>query len=287
VTTFDLQAHSIHSDGTLRPSAVVSDAAKAGIELLALSDHDTVDGVAEALHAGEEHGVHVVSASELSSVSGDEEDLHILGYRIDHEDAGLRAALADYREDRARRIGAMAQLLRDDGWVLDEEALDDRRDAGKPLGRPHLAQAAFGQAANAERIAREHLVTFSDLLVAYLIPGTPAYLPRTRPTVEAAIATIHAAGGLAVWAHPFWDVDHPEEALADIDRFQAAGLDGVEVFYVTHTEEQTLFLADACDERGLLQTGSADFHGHDHPRFNQFGSFELYGREPVLGAIAP
>jgi len=90
-----------------------------------------------------------------------------------------------------------------------------------------------------------------------------------------------------VWAHPFWEVDRPDEALDTIDRFRAAGLDGVEVFYITHTEEQTLFLADACTERGMLQTGSADFHGPDNPRFNRFGAFELYGREPVLGPIAP
>jgi 3',5'-nucleoside bisphosphate phosphatase len=287
VAGFDLQAHSTESDGTLRPSAVVSSAAAAGIELLALSDHDTVDGVPEALEAGWTHGVQIVPAAELSSVSGEHEDLHVLGYRIDHEDPGLKAALADYREDRARRIEAMAQLLRDDGWALDEDALRRRRDAGKPLGRPHLAQAAFGHEANARRIEAEGLETFSDLLVAYLIPGAPAYRARTHPTVEQAIATIHAAGGVAVWAHPFWDMEQPQQALDTIDRFQAAGLDGVEVFYVTHTEEQTLFLADACAERDLLMTGSADFHGPDHPRFNAFGTFELYGREPVLGPIAP
>src|SRR3954469_10978129 len=224
--SFDLQAHSSFSDGTLAPSAVASAASSAGIELLALSDHDTVDGVDEALAAGWTHGVEIVPAAELSSVDGDEEDLHILGYRIAHEDPALKATLADYREDRGRRIEAMAQLMREDGWALDEATLEQRRAAGLPLGRPPLAQAAFGHPANARRIERESLETFSDLLVAYLIPGAPAYRPRTRPTVAEAIATIHAAGGLAIWAHPFWDVDHPEQALSAIDRFQAAGLDG-------------------------------------------------------------
>jgi predicted metal-dependent phosphoesterase TrpH len=284
---FDLQSHSDYSDGTLAPAEVVSAAARAGIELLALTDHDTVDGVEEALAAGAEHGVEIVPAAELSAVSGGREDLHVLAYRIDHRDPALLATLADYREDRAHRVEAMAQLLRDDDWTLDEAALRARREAGNPIGRPHLAQAAFGHAGNAGRIAREGLATFSDLLVAYLIPGRPAYRPRTRPTVEEAIATIHAAGGVAVWAHPFWDVDAAPEVIAIIDRFREAGLDGVEVFYVTHTREQTLLLADACTERGLLQTGSADFHGPDHPRFDRFGAFELYGREPVLGSIAP
>ena len=283
---FDLQAHSVHSDGTLAAGEVVRRAAEAGIELLALTDHDTVDGVAEALEAGERHGVTVVRAAELSSVSGGREDLHVLGYGIDHRDPLLLERLAGYREDRGRRIGTMAQLLRDDGWTLDEAALRARHDAGKPLGRPHLAAAAFDHPANAARVEREGLTNASELLVAYLVPGRPAYASRTRPTVEEAIGAIHDAGGVAVWAHPFWDVADPADVLATIDRFRAAGLDGVEVFYVAHTREQTLLLADACTERGLLQTGSADFHGPGHPHFSRFGAFERHGREPVLGPIA-
>jgi 3',5'-nucleoside bisphosphate phosphatase len=90
---------------------------------------------------------------------------------------------------------------------------------------------------------------------------------------------------VAVWAHPFWDLDSPEEALTAIDAFTAAGLDGIEVFYATHDEQQTRFLHDAARERGLLATGSADFHGPEHERFSRFRAFELYGLEPVLGPI--
>jgi predicted metal-dependent phosphoesterase TrpH len=89
-----------------------------------------------------------------------------------------------------------------------------------------------------------------------------------------------------VWAHPFWDIDADPEVLDSIDRFQADGLDGVEAFYITHTREQTELLADRCAERGMLTTGSADFHGPDHPRFHAFRAFELFGREPNLGPIA-
>jgi len=97
---------------------------------------------------------------------------------------------------------------------------------------------------------------------------------------------IHDAGGVAVWAHPFWDCDQPEEVLASLERFEGWGLDGVEAFYVTHTREQTHLLADRCERDGLFITGSADFHGPEHERFNAFRAFELYGREPVLGPIA-
>jgi predicted metal-dependent phosphoesterase TrpH len=103
--------------------------------------------------------------------------------------------------------------------------------------------------------------------------------------VEEAIEVIHAAGGVAVWAHPFWDIAERPTVLAALDRFAAAGLDGVEAFYAAHDEEQTRVLYDAARERGLLATGSADFHGPEHDRFSRFGGFSLYGLEPVLGPI--
>jgi 3',5'-nucleoside bisphosphate phosphatase len=97
---------------------------------------------------------------------------------------------------------------------------------------------------------------------------------------------IHGAEGVAVWAHPFWDISEPEQVLEALEHFAAAGLDGVEAFYVTHTREQTLLLAGECARRGLLSTGSSDFHGPSHPRFSAFLAFETYGLEPNLGRLA-
>ena len=136
------------------------------------------------------------------------------------------------------------------------------------------------------RLAREEIVNASQLLEAYLIPGAPAYRRRTRPTVAEAIALVHEAGGVAVWAHPFWDLDAPDEVLDAIDRFAALGLDGVEAFYPTHDAEHAALIAARCAERDLLTTGSADFHGPTHPIFSRFRAFELYGLEPRLGPIA-
>jgi hypothetical protein len=104
--------------------------------------------------------------------------------------------------------------------------------------------------------------------------------------VADSIATIHEAGGVAVWAHPFWDVSEPPAVLETIERFHSYGLDGVECFYATHTREQTELLADRCGELGLLSTGSADFHGPDHAHFSRFRAFSTFGRDPVLGPIA-
>lgn len=286
--TFDLQSHSTCSDGSPAPAEVVTRAAAAGVELLALTDHDTVDGVAEALAAADATGgaIRVVAATELSTIDGDHEDLHVLGYGIDHTDTDFLAELERFRADRAHRATRMADALEDCGFTLDRAPLEARRAAGLPIGRPHLAQAAFNHPNNAQRIADEGLTDFGKLLETYLIPGTPAYRRRTTPTVAEAIAAIHAAGGVAIWAHPFWDIDHPDDVIAIIDRFTGYGLDGVEAFYVTHTREQTLLVARVCAERGLLTTGSADFHGPDHPRFNAFRAFELHGCTPDLGPIA-
>jgi predicted metal-dependent phosphoesterase TrpH len=281
--TFDLQSHSTYSDGTLPPREVVARAAAAGVELLALTDHDTVDGVAEALEAAREHGLRLLPAIELSSIDGDHEDLHVLGYRVDHTNKDFLDILEHFRADRGARAERMADALRDCGFALDTTVIDDKRAAGLPIGRPHLAQAVFNHPDNAARIAAERLQDFGQLLEAYLIPGAPAYRRRTTPTVGEAIGAIHDAGGVAVWAHPFWDVDDPQEVVATIARFATEhGLDGVEAFYVTHTREQTEIAYRAAREHDLLTTGSADFHGPDHPRFNRFRAFDLHGLTPRL-----
>jgi predicted metal-dependent phosphoesterase TrpH len=283
--TFDLQSHSIHSDGALAPREVVAAAAAAGVELLALSDHDNVDGVREALAAAEEFGLRVVPAVEVSAVDGEASDLHVLGYVIDDRDPVLLERLVSWRTDRERRSERMAQALRELGFELEEDGLRQRSAQGKSIGRPHLAQAVVAHPANAERLAAEGHTDFSSFLEAYLIPGRPAFRLREVPTVRDAIAAIHEAGGVAVWAHPFWDYDQAPTVLESIDRFRGWGLDGVECFYPTHTENQTDLLADRCAELSLIGTGSSDYHGPEHRLFSRFRAFRTYGREPALGPI--
>jgi predicted metal-dependent phosphoesterase TrpH len=273
--TFDLQAHSLHSDGTLPAADVVALAAAAGVEWFALSDHDTVDGVPEALEAARAHGIRLSPAAELSAVHKGYEDLHVLGYELRHDDPELLATLHDLRGDRARRIEDMALRMRELGFELDEAVLTARRAAGKPLGRPHLADAILHHPANAARLAGEGIDGRNALFPAYLVPGAPGYVPRSRPTVPQAIEIIRAAGGLAIWAHPLFDVE-PEE----LDEVLAFGFDGIETFYVHHDEQQTRLLYDECVRRGIYTTGSTDFHGPDHESMSSFRNFGLYGLEP-------
>jgi predicted metal-dependent phosphoesterase TrpH len=291
---FDLQSHSTHSDGALAAGEVVARAAAAGVELLALSDHDTVSGVSEALETGERLGVRIVPSVEISSIDdpssrgapGAARELHILGYLIDHTDPSFASTLADFLADRERRTLRMADALREQGLVLDDAAISARVSAGQPIGRPHLAEAVLSAPANASRLREEDIDDIGSLIRGYLIEGRPAFRLRETPTVSEAIDAIHSAGGVAIWAHPFWDVTDSDESLAMIDRFHALGIDGVEAFYVTHTQAQTELLAARCTGLDLLSTGSSDFHGPDNRLFSRFLAFETYGLEPNLGPLA-
>jgi predicted metal-dependent phosphoesterase TrpH len=179
----------------------------------------------------------------------------------------------------------MADLLAGLGLPPDRTEIERRRSAGLPVGRPHLATAAIG--ANRERLEDDGLAECSSFLEAYLCRDGPAYSRRTTPTVAEAIEAIHDAGGVAVWAHPFWDLARDADVLSALERFSAAGLDGVEAFYTTHSPAQTRLLAERAAELGLLTTGSADFHGPEHSRFSRFRAFSLHGCEPRLGPIEP
>jgi len=284
--TFDLQSHSVHSDGALVPAEVVARAAAAGVTLFALSDHDNTEGVAEAVAAGERAGIRLVTATEITALFDGRQDLHILGYDIDPDDATLVAALARSRGDRENRARAMIDTLVELGFAVDEEMLARRSAQGQSIGRPHLAQAVVSRPENRERLAAANLLDPTAFLVEYLIEGRPAFVPRAAPSVAEAIELIHGAGGVAVWAHPFWDIDNAGAVIAAVDTFHGAGLDGIEAFYATHTEEQTRLLVDHAATLGLLTTGSSDFHGPEHHTFSRFRAFSTYGLKPTLGRLA-
>lgn len=284
--TFDLQSHSTHSDGELAPAAVVEAAAHAGVSLLALTDHDSTAGVLEAQAAASSLGLRLLPAVEISTLDPAGKDLHICGYRIDPTFAALEEQLRRSRADRQARAQRMIDALTALGWAIDRGALAQRTAAGKTIGRPHLAQAVIAHPANAQRLREEGLGDATAFLVAYLIEGRPAFSEREAPTVREAVSLIHLAGGLAVWAHPFWDIAKDADVLAALDRFNGYGIDGVEAFYATHTEPQTALLVRRCAELGLFTTGSSDFHGPGHRQFNRFRAFSTYGLTVNLGPLA-
>ena len=192
--------------------------------MLALSDHDTVDGVDEALAAGALRGVRVVPATEISAVDGGYEDLHVLGYGIDHRSGLLaRAPARCPRRPLAPRRGDGGTPAR--ARFRDRPVSDQGPPGGGQAGRPSPTWpprcSLIPPTPSGSR--KEGHADVSSFIPAYLIQGMPGYVARTHPTVEEAIRWIHEAAGVAVWAHPFWDIKDEQEVLAAIDRYRGCG----------------------------------------------------------------
>jgi 3',5'-nucleoside bisphosphate phosphatase len=256
----DLQSHSTVSDGELPPAEVVAAAAHAGVTTLALTDHDAVDGIAEASEAAGEAGIALVPAAEISCIHASIDDLHMLGYWIDVD--AIRPMCSRAQEERMTRAGEIVERLNSLGVKVDlGDAIAEAGDASS-VGRPHIAKAAG--------VKPEGMGAFFE---EYLVPGGKAFVSRRWPTAAEAVVLIREAGGAPVLAHPFWDIDAPGEVAALIDDLE---LEGVECFYPAHDREQTRFLLELCADRGLAATGSSDFHGPNHKMFDRFGSYPTY-----------
>jgi predicted metal-dependent phosphoesterase TrpH len=246
----DLHAHSTASDGSRSPTAVVSAAKAAGLAAIALTDHDTMDGVAEAVAAADQVGIRVVPGVELSATQDDRE-IHLLGLHIQRP-AAIDASLRAFRERRHERAIQIVAKLNELGVSV---SFDDvlARAGGAALGRPHLARVLIeGGWARDSR----------DAFDRYLGNGRPAYVPKHRLSMGDAIALVHAGGGLAVLAHP------GAEGRRDvIERFVALGLDGVEVRHPGHSAEDMNRLGALVDFFGLVRSGGSDWHGaNEGPR---------------------
>jgi len=256
----DLQSHSTVSDGELAPADVVAAAAEAGIETMALTDHDAVDGLAEAAEAAEKLGIEIVPAAEISCIHASIDDLHMLGYWIDID--AMRPMCERAQGERVTRAEEIVAKLNELGVEVDfEEAKRQAGDASS-VGRPHIAKAAGTKP--------DEMGAFFE---EYLIPGAKAFVSRRWPTAKEACMLIREAGGAPVLAHPFWDIDEPAEVESLIDDLD---IDGVEGFYPAHDRAQTEFLVGVCRDRGLAATASSDFHGPNHKMFSTWGSYETF-----------
>jgi predicted metal-dependent phosphoesterase TrpH len=252
----DLHLHSHVSDGQLPPAEVVRAALAAGLDVISLTDHDAVSGVPEATEAARGTALRVIPGIEVSTRYGAHE-LHILGYWVDPHSEPMRAHERRSILRREERIHAMIDRLARLGVAVDFAAV---REAAGPsartLGRPHLARAMM---------AAGHVRTFGQAFERYLADGGSAYVAQDFPTPAEAIETIHAAGGVAVWAHP--DVTIFDQ---EIRTLAAQGLDGVEVYRPTVAPADSLLFETGARELGLFPTGGSDWHG---PTRFQLGDF--------------
>ncbi len=240
----DLQVHTTASDGALAPEQVVEAASQAGLAAIAITDHDTIDGVADAAVAGLRLGVRVVSGVELSTHFGDDE-LHLLGLHLSNAEA-IRAALRQFQLDRVTRAEQIVGTLNRLGVPVTVDAVLVEAGPGA-VGRPHIARAM---------IAGGWVKDFREAFDRWLGFGRPAYADKPHFDVADGIDLVHSAGGLAFWAHP-----GDSATAARVATLAAAGLDGVEVLHPGHPPVIAQKLMSIVDAAGLLPSGGSDWHG--------------------------
>jgi 3',5'-nucleoside bisphosphate phosphatase len=239
----DLHMHSTASDGSIGPAEVVAAAKRAGLSAIALTDHDTVDGVAAAQAAGLALGVRVIAGVELSAVD-DGSEIHVLGLHLAHPEH-IAAALEELKETRRERAKTTVERLNSLGIPVTLDAVFAAAGDGA-VGRPHIAKALV-----AGGWARD----FRDAFDRWLGNGKPACIEKRTVTFLEAARLIHDAGGLAVYAHP------GAASRSAIEELASLGLDAVEVRHPSHTADEIVRLANVTDELGLVPSGGSDWHG--------------------------
>ncbi len=251
----DLHTHSTASDGTLSPAALAAEAAAAGLAAVALTDHDTVQGLPEFLSAALDGGPELVPGVEVSAERPGGGPMHLVGLWVDPHDPGLRQGLAWMQRARARRNPRIAARLRALGLDISMEQVMAAARGGQ-VGRPHFAQA----------LVEQGLVgSVPEAFSRYLKRGAPAYVDKQRMDPAQAIRMIRQAGGLPVLAHPGLLELSPPALEALVKRLKEQGLMGLEAYYAEHNpalERRLLSLAGRLD---LAVSGGSDFHGASKP----------------------
>ncbi len=262
----DLHCHTTASDGALTPTQLVARAARLALRVIAVTDHDSTEGVAEALAAGQRFGVEVIPGVEINTdVPGTE--VHVLGYFINHADPALCSELTRLCDGRIGRARRMAEKLAEMGAPVRFERILEIAGEGA-VGRPHVAQAL---------LEAGHVVSFEQAFDKYIGRNSPAYVERLKFTPAEACALIRRAGGLPVLAHPvFFDrygaIKAPFDLDAMLPELIGAGLIGLEVYYPGYDAVTVAYLMAVARRYRLLHTGGTDFHG-------------VRANEPDLGGV--
>jgi predicted metal-dependent phosphoesterase TrpH len=248
----DLHLHTTASDGRCTPHELVDRALRAGVTVMAVTDHDTIAAIPEVQTAAKACGIEVIAGIEITSIENGR-DMHLLGYFIDPGDAALAAFLAKQRSQRIARVEALGSRLAQLGMPIDiaPVVMQAREQRGRSVGRPQIARAM---------IAAGYVVDSREAFDRWLATGRPAFVPRSGPSPGEVIDIVHAAGGLVSMAHPGQtDVD------SRISAYVEAGLDAIELFHPDHDAEAVDRYRNIASGLHLLATGGSDFHGDaDH-----------------------
>jgi predicted metal-dependent phosphoesterase TrpH len=247
----DLHTHSAVSDGTEPPRQLLAAAAEAGLDVVALADHDTTQGWDEASEAAPRVGVRLVPAVEVSTTWQDA-DVHLLALWPDASDEALQSMLAAIRGSRVERLPRILQRLGEHGIVLSEEDVTRAAGSAASLGRPHVADALVAAGVVADR---------REAFDRWLAEGRPGHVSKEAPSLPHALAVVRAAGGVPVLAHPWGRGSRAVLPPAALERVAGLGLVGIEVDHVDHDEATRSVLRGLAGDLGLVVTGSSDYHG--------------------------
>ena len=254
----DLHVHTSCSDCAFTPREVVELAAKAGLNLVAITDHDTMEGVAEAQQTGERVGVEIVPGVEISAYHG-EEEFHIIGLYLNNTNVAFLERLKTFRKARRDRIFEIVERLGKIGVHLDGHEVLELADSGSPT-RAHVARAL---------VENGYAGSLSEAFALYIGDSGPGFVPKRYMTAEEAIVEIRSLGGVSILAHP---------ALTDRDGYIALftemGMNGLEAFYPSYSRIQTQHYLDMARRMGLLVGGGSDFHGK-HQNDSFLGRFRV------------
>ncbi len=272
----DLHVHTNASDGTLSPAETVRHACRRGLSALAVTDHDTVEGVAEALAAGIDAGIEVVPGIEISA-EHHLGTLHVLGYYIHHDDQRLRGRIDVLQQARNERNPRIIARLRELGVAITLEQVEREAETGQ-VGRPHFAKVMVQQG---------FVRSVREAFDRYLKKGACAYIDKYRFPADAAIACIRDAGGVAVLAHPAIIGPHSSAVLQElVAELTGYGLQGIEVYYPEHSSAQQQLYKSLARRFGLVETGGSDFHGTNVNGIEiGTGRGSLYVPDDVLQAV--
>lgn len=254
--SIDLHTHTTASDGTMSPTELVKLAADIGLEAIAITDHDTFQGVPEALEAGRKYGVEVIPGTELSLESPEGAGwIHMVGLWLPEEAPELQKALDWVIEGRANRNHEIVDKLRKLGVNTSYEAIAAR--AGGTVGRPHFAQ---------ELLALGVVSSIDEAFKVWLGDNGRAYVPKRKLTPQQALPILNDIGATSILAHPFalnLGYAETERVVKDL---VALGMDGMEVYYPEHSDADTKAYGEMADRLGLLWSGGSDFHGTNKPK---------------------
>lgn len=271
----DLHVHSNRSDGSLSPSDLVLEAKKKGLCAFALTDHDTVDGIDEALLATKDTGITLIPGIELST-EYEGKDIHIVGLLIDKEEPDFREKLQKFVDSRTERNQKMCQKLTDAGLPLTYEELQAEF-PDSVITRAHYAQIL---------LKKGYIKSLKEAFDRYIGDRSPCFVPRKKITPEDGVRLILSAKGIPILAHPLLYGMGEERLQCLIDRLKEAGLVGMEAIYSTYTPSEEAQMRRLAEKNGLLPSGGSDFHGKAKPGlFMGDGYGRLYVPEEILTAL--